>query len=280
MKGLKKIALVTAIAAAPMVSNADLRALDDSAMGNVTGQSGVTIELATKVDIGSFTYTDDGSFRMDGIHIGGGSVTRDGSGNVDGVDGLLDDLLVKIDIEDSGNAVIDVDSISGAPVDFAVGVESASLQSTDGTNNSTLLASNIAIQGSLADLKLTVETATDTLVTDVVFNVNSMDMDVNFLGIGIRGMSITGADTFGATYADANGTSASPYAGLFAAAQLKISKATGVAGSASGEALQIEVPEFIADVSIAETQIGGTSIGTIAMDNVAITQTSMKIYGH
>ena len=45
MKGLKKIALATAVAAAPFAANADLKALDDSAMGNVTGQAGVTIEI-------------------------------------------------------------------------------------------------------------------------------------------------------------------------------------------------------------------------------------------
>ena len=55
MKGLKKIALVTAIAAAPFAAHADLKAMDDSAMGNITGQAGVTIELETQVSIGTFT---------------------------------------------------------------------------------------------------------------------------------------------------------------------------------------------------------------------------------
>ncbi len=35
--------------------------MDDSAMGNITGQAGVTIELETKVSIGTFSYTDEGS---------------------------------------------------------------------------------------------------------------------------------------------------------------------------------------------------------------------------
>ena len=45
MKGLKKIALATAVAAAPFAAQAELTAMNDSAMGNVTGQAGVTIEL-------------------------------------------------------------------------------------------------------------------------------------------------------------------------------------------------------------------------------------------
>ena len=40
MKGLKKIALATAVAAAPFAAQAELQAMDDSMMGNVTGQAG------------------------------------------------------------------------------------------------------------------------------------------------------------------------------------------------------------------------------------------------
>ena len=83
MKGLKRIALVTAIAAAPFASHAGMKALDDSAMGNVTGQGGITIELETRVSIGEFTYTDTdgyagsgdtdagGTFAVSGIELGG-----------------------------------------------------------------------------------------------------------------------------------------------------------------------------------------------------------------
>ncbi|MEQ5833933.1 DUF6160 family protein [Marinobacter sp. NFXS9] len=279
MKGLKKIALATAVAAAPFAAQAELKAMDDGAMGNVTGQAGVTIELETKVDIGAVTYTDEGSFAVSGVHIGGGAVTTDADGNVTGVDGLLDDLKIDIDVEDDGDAAIHVGSVSGNPIDFAVGIESASLIASD-ASESTLLASNIGLTGLLAQLDIRVDTATDTLITDVAFNITDMDMDIDFLGVGIRDLTITGANTFGGTYADAGGTSASPLAGTFAVAQMTVGKATGVAGSASGEALEIGIPEFVADVNVGQTLIGGTNIGTISLDNLAITQTNMKIYGH
>src|SRR5690554_7812180 len=83
MKGLKKIALVAAIAAAPMASHAGMKALDDTSMGNVTGQAGVTIELETYVEIGKFTYTDEGTFAVNDIKLGGANASGlldDGSG--------------------------------------------------------------------------------------------------------------------------------------------------------------------------------------------------------
>ena len=86
MKGLKKIALATAVAAMPFAAHADLKALDDTAMGNVTGQAGVTIELETKVSIGQFVYTDEGSFTVNDIVLGGSGVA--GGPGTD----LLDDL--------------------------------------------------------------------------------------------------------------------------------------------------------------------------------------------
>ena len=73
MKGFKKLALVAAIAA-PMTSVHALEALDDSVLSDMTGQSGVTIDLETKVSIGSVTWLDTdqgGSVSMRGITIGG-----------------------------------------------------------------------------------------------------------------------------------------------------------------------------------------------------------------
>lgn len=48
MTGLKEIALITAIVAAPFTGSSRH---DDSIMGGITRQSGVTIEMETRVDI-------------------------------------------------------------------------------------------------------------------------------------------------------------------------------------------------------------------------------------
>lgn len=268
MKSLKKIALVSAIAAAPFAAQADMLALDDAAMGTVTGQAGVTIELQTKVSIGEFLYTDEGQFSVKGITIGGGAVERDASGAVTGVSGLLDDIKVDIDVLADGDAVIQVKSVSGGPVDFAVAVESASLQGTDAAGDSTLLASNIGIQGLLGGINMSVDTATDSLNAVVLFTVTDMDMDVDFLAVGIRDLTVRGA----------NFNPADPYS-LFAVANVTMSKAANVR-AASGEALKIDVATFAADVAIGAIEIGGTSIGSVALNDLVISDTTMQIYGH
>lgn len=109
MKGLKKLTLATAIAAVPFAANADLKALDDSAMGNVTGQSGVTIELSAKVDVKEVAYQDDGFLAISGLSIGGayakdanGDYLTDASGNY--IQGNLDDVKLYIDVAGTNGA--------------------------------------------------------------------------------------------------------------------------------------------------------------------------------
>lgn len=187
MKGLKKIALATAVAAAPFAAHADLKAMDDSAMGNVTGQAGVTIELETKVSIGQFKYTDEGSFAVNDIVLGGSGVAG-GTGTE-----LLDQLKIDIDVADDGDAVIHVGTLDGNPIDWGMTVGSMELLAGSTGSDSTTLISNMSGYGNLAQLDFRVDTATDHLNIVAAFDVQDMDFDVEFLGIGIRDMVITGA---------------------------------------------------------------------------------------
>ena len=73
MKSLKKLALATAIAAAPLSVNA-LEALDDEFLGDVTGQEGITIDKEYMNTIEEFKYVDGdvdgGSVSVKNIDIG------------------------------------------------------------------------------------------------------------------------------------------------------------------------------------------------------------------
>lgn len=122
MKGLKKLTLATAIAAVPFAANADLKAMDDSAMGNVTGQAGVTIELEAKVDIKEVAYQDEGFLAISGLSIGNGTWTdADGDGQVTASEqGALSNVKLYIDvvgangIGDSGAQAIGSDYLTAA----------------------------------------------------------------------------------------------------------------------------------------------------------------------
>lgn len=302
MKGLKKLALATAVAAAPFAAQAELKAMDDSAMGNVTGQAGVTIELETKVSIGQFKYTDEGSFAVNDIVLGGSGVAG-GTGNE-----LLDQLKIDIDVADDGDAIIHVGSLqtdptTGAPVPIDWGMTAGSMELLAGGtgSDSTTLVSNLSMYGDLAALDMRVDTATDHLNVAVAFDIDDMDFDVDFLGIGIRDMVVTGAgnnfdyDGNGTTaeeeiaagtgtvegfdYTTLQGQLAYGKLSKYANVNLDVYKGAGLGDSTATDVLRIDVNNVYMDMSIGAIEIGGTSIGSVAMDNVAVTNTKLAVYG-
>jgi hypothetical protein len=288
MKGLNKILLVSVIAAAPLAANAQLKALSDSSMSNMTGQAGVSIELSTKVDIGSVVYTDTatgasgdvggGSLAINGIHIGGGAVTTDASGNVNGTSGNFDKVLANIDIAADGSAIIDVHSTDGLPIDYAVGVESVKLHGT--AANDTVLAQNIAMTGFLGALNIKVDNTTSTLVATVAFSINDMSMDVPFLGMGISGLTLHGAGYNAALAASTGGAVSPADPTYFAQATVSMNTAAGAAAGAPANALHVAVGNFAADMNIASISLGGKDIGSLAINNLQVSNTDMIIYGH
>ncbi len=273
MKGLKKIALVAAVAAAPFAAHAELQAMNDSAMGNVTGQAGVTIELETQVSIGQFKYTDEGSFAVNNIVLGGAGVTAGGAAA--GYNTLLDQLKIDIDVLDDGDASIHVGTLDGLPIDWGMTVGSMELLAGSTGTDSTTLISNLSGYGNLAQLDITVDTATDHLNIATAFNVVDMDFDVEFMGIGIRDMKVMGVNFF----EEAAGGNFTP-AGLFAAVNLDVYKGPGLGASPAVDVLRVDVNNVYMDMAIGAVEIGGTSIGSIAIDNLAITNTKLAVYGH
>jgi len=287
MKGLKKIALVAAIAAAPLAANAELQAMNDTAMGDVTGQAGVTIELETKVSIGQFKYTDEGSFAVNDIVLGGAGVTAVGAGA--GFGDLLDQLKVDIDIADDGDAIIHVGTLDGNPIDWGLEVGSMQLLAGNTGTDSTTLISNLSGFGMLAQLDIRVDTATDHLNLVAAFDVQNMNFDVDFLGVGVRGLKITGAgsDANAMAMYTANGYDVAAMTPqqqavftTFANANLDIYKGSGLGASTATDVLRIDVNNIFMDVSVASIEIGGASIGSVALDNVAVTDTKLAVYGH
>lgn len=316
MKGLKKIALATAVAAAPFAAQAELQAMDDSMMGNVTGQAGVTIELETQVSIGQFTYTDEGTFAVKDIELGGALASSSASAqayaDTTGAGALLDQLKIDIDVEDDGDAVIHIGSLqrdandNPVPIDWGMTAGSMELDGNGGEN--TVLVSNMDAWGLLGALDIRVDTTdvdglagTGTLNIDAAFTVEEMSFDVDFLGVGIAGMTIRGvndsgevldAATLGALLTpegedeDTELTNkliglASGAAGKsFAIARVDVYKGNGIGASSATDVLRVDIDDVLMDINIAETNIGGANIGTIGIDNLHISNTKLAVYGH
>jgi hypothetical protein len=198
MKAFKKLALVTAIAAAPF-AQAEMTAIDDSLLGEMTGQAGISIELDTAITIDTFTYTDTdgaetgnaGNLVMSGIAFGGGTVG--GSTALTHGD-RLQDLVIEIDVDENEGVVIHLGgtdesaSLGGLnPVDFGLHIDSVSASGV--TAN---IASDINIAGNLGPIDVTInnQSGGDLIGVKAYFEVTSGNLDVDVIGLGISNLKI------------------------------------------------------------------------------------------
>ncbi|BEH14883.1 DUF6160 family protein [Marinobacter shengliensis] len=268
MKGLKPTMLALCVAGAAPAAMA-FQPLDEISMGNITGQAGVTIELETRLNIDRFIYTDEGSLEINDIFVGGANRTdmfSEMNVNLVGqASDRLDNIRVNIDIASDGDAIINLLPLSFNAVDFRMTTGAWNLTGTDG---STTIMDNFQMDMLIGSGTIRVDTATDTLrlLTDIA--IDDMDFDIPFLAMGIRDLRLTGADY---------DLQAPQPLRLFATVDLDIFKGANAAGT---EVLAIEMDSFRADLSIGGVLIGGTSIGSVMLDDLAITNTSMRIYGH
>lgn len=123
MKTFQKITLAAAISAAPFMAQADLTPMDDSLMGNTTGQAGVTIEIdidSAGISVGEIEYIDEGSVILQDITVKN-----------------VSNLTQKIDVDAEGNLLIGMSGVTGMQVGLG-----------DTTADTTGASSALALKGS------------------------------------------------------------------------------------------------------------------------------------
>jgi len=64
---------------------------------------------------------------------------------------------------------------------------------------------------------------------------------------------------------------------LFTLVDMDIYKDANAVGT---DSLAIDINTFEADMSIGQVLVGGTSIGSVGLDDLAIRNTAMRVYGH
>lgn len=298
MKGLKKIALVAAVAAAPFAANAEMQALNDASMGAVTGQAGVTIDLTANVSIGEIAYQDQGFLSFSGVTLAGqGGTDLDdirltidvaGDGGDLGTSGLGATYLASRGFDVSGanetaqavtdgDLVISLRSQSGTPVDFNLGIGEIALAKSGGTvgnlnsagDAGTVLVSNLSIDGLLGPIDILINEESNSMNINAYFSADG-NLTMPFIGTSL---DFELHNRRGAT------VSAGPYS--FAHAQVDVSVAEGYdIGGSTIDALRVNVQDFSGDLDLTNINTGGTeSIGNVYMTDLAV-RADMVIYGH
>ncbi len=204
--------------------------------------------------IGDFRYVDEGALTMKNIILEGATPGT-----------LLDDVQINLDITNDNNVVVHVGSRSSSEIDFGLRIEEIGLESAN-AQSTMVLASNLSISGVLDSVDAVIQGVTSDMATRISFVIDDLDVDLDFLAIGIRDMSITQHIT-------------SPTDSRFLTLDLTLSN-KDYAKAPSGKAIEIKIGDIDADVNIGAIEIGGTSIGSLALNDLKITHTQLLAYEH
>ncbi|MBL4798789.1 MAG: hypothetical protein JKY50_15330 [Oleispira sp.] len=252
MKTFKKIILASAISAAPFASQA-MEALDDTVLGNTTGQAGVTIEIELGTDgikVGEVLYTDTGAGAT-----GGGSVSLEHI-SVTG----LGKLTQTIDVNENGDLLMTTtaptedivitlgNDLAGSPGEFSAlkllaadGSESEIINNLDitmklGASTTTIKNLGTAGSGGLGALGVTGSHATDVSSMAIVM---SSSLEITDMNLGLFGYT----DTQAAILAPgAQAKIAAGYNAGFTAAALADTDLTAAAQTAAQDAQDLIDP--------------------------------------
>jgi len=274
MKFLKKASLAVSIAAVSFAANAELVAMDEMAMAAATGQAGIDLDIQLQgtdaISIGSIVYTDTVDDSSDPSEVGGGSLTIDTIkvGVADNADGSKGTLLLTnaIDITSAG----DLQIVGGAVNGLLLSVDSVDL--SGGAN----LVSGLALEINMGQSSTVISQAAEDVVGSGVDadgvdagatkishsgSFEIVDGSVNLLdgGIQISGLKVYNAD----------------------AADNKVT--TDVIMWTDTNALNIKAG-FQGSIELGSVALGSAadaaSIGSVAINDLAMTGATIKVSGH
>jgi len=254
MNTFKKLALVAAISAAPF-AQAELVSMDDAVLSDMTGQAGISIELSAAVAIGSVEYTDTdlggGTVGINGIKLGGA-----GTG---AVAGNLDGIKVDIDVDDTDGLIINVGQSGTDAIDFGLSVDSVAMN-----GGTSFLASGIYLGGEIGDTVVTINNDSDINVQSS-FKITDGSLTVDTLGLGITNLVIDDD-------------------GAMATLAMDITPVTTSGTTVVTDALNIAIADMNLDIAMDATlgSVAGvaSSLGSIKINDLSLTNTTLVIYGH
>lgn len=290
MKGLKKAILGVAVAAVPWLAHG-ITPMDDQALGEVTGQAGVTIELDTRVAIDQIDYSQGastGSVLVDEIEIGGfGDYTDQITENLD--------IKIEIDLQENGDAILRFGPLGFNPVDLGVSFDSLGLS---GSSGSATLISDFDMRAwvSRFDIIAKVEDlqgntgGSGSLEVNSNFAIENLDVDFDVAAVSLEGFRMGGAGSLEGE--DSNGlkdeeefpdTNSVRLALDGADLNLSLGSGPSLSGSGPSETLRVNVDDFVSDIWMPTINVGSGSgagsIGSVAIDNLDVSGTQLGIYG-
>lgn len=257
------------------LANAEFEALDDDNLSEISGQAGVTIESDFQATIGRLEYQDEGYAVVNNIAIGGANKAtyfgKDwGASSHSGP--KLDGSIITIDILADGDLVIagSVDpKLGGGIIDFGISTGAIQLMAENKLQSATLVDS-INMSGVITKFRTKIDAQTSHFITEAEFGIDDLDIDFSGLNMKVENVLLAAPSYF---------ESLEDWGPQGLALQ-DVTVETSFELYADDDGLRIDLHSMDFDMQIGAVSIGEHQVGSVALDNVNITQSSTLIRGH
>lgn len=289
MPSVKKLAcaVVTATTALPVMAQG-LVPMDDTAMGNVTGQAGITVEVDANINIDRVAYSQNdggvgmGALLVDNIRLSGWQSGTDGSGNP-----IYDNLELQIDVDiaANGDAVIKLGNRGTTdPFQVGIGVDSIGLGTDMTSAPTTTLISNLQIQALVGETTITATNTnpfvgggnTGSLVIATSFAVDNLEADVDMISLKLRDVRIAASGNLDTLMTGGAITSA-----MMASNTVTIGSGSRLSDPTGTQpnAMRLSIGDSNLDVWMGDVQVGGGSVGSVAVQGLTMAGSEIAVYG-
>lgn len=281
---------------------AEMAALGETELSDVTGANGITMEMSTLASVGRIEFESSGSFQVEDVVAGGAGVTASGAN--EGFGQYFDQLTLSLDILDDGVMQVGLRSLptgtTGEPDTIDWGVATGAIDLIGVNGGSARIASGLEAWGRILSADYKIGPSLDVAGYDsqralMIFTIEDLD-----LLAGAEGLAVQDLEVFGTEVTENGGTALGTDAlTAFFTNETNLSNdeiSRSVSGAEQGFAVinssvgvepvnvdgvtrelrTIRIDAMAADVSVKDMSVGGTALGATHLDNLRVSDTTIR----
>ena len=281
---------------------AEMSALGETELSDVTGANGITMEMSSLASVGRIEFESSGSFRVDNVVAGGAGVTASGASA--GFGQYFDQLTLSLDILEGGVMQVGLRSLptgtTGEPDTIDWGVATGATDLIGATGESTRIASGLEAWGRILSADYKIGPSLDVAGYDsqrslMIFTIEDLDLLAGTEGLAVQDLKVLGTedtdnggvalgtDVLTAFFANETNLSDEEISRSVSGAEqgfAVINSSVGIepvdVEGVTRELRTIRIDAMAADVSVTNMSVGGTALGATHLDNLRVSDTTIR----
>ena len=281
---------------------AEMSALGETELSDVTGANGITMEMSTLASVGRIEFESSGSLQVDEVVAGGAGVTTSGASK--GFGQYFDQLTLSLDILEDGVMQIGLRPLptgtTGAPDTIDWGVSTGAIDLIAESGETARIASGLEAWGRILSADYKIGPSLDVAGYDsqralMIFTIEDLDLLADVQGLAVQDLKVLGTestdnggtamgtDALTAFFTNETNLSADEISRSVSGAEqgfAVLNSSVGVepveVDGVTRELRTIRIDAMAADISVKSMAVGGTDLGATHLDNLRVSDTTIR----